>query len=485
MKIFERHYRFPTILLFLSAVILTGCLDGDGESTAANDAQISSVLSVSSVSPADGATGVGTNTKVVAAFDGAVEASTIDTFSFVVGVPGQTSLPGTVVFHEATNTAIFTPADGNDFSSGSNYRATITTGVKDQAGRRLANAFVWDFATGSGADNTAPTVISTKPIDAATGVRRDRTIVATFSEALDPTTMNGDNFYLTDATGTRIAGVVSYMPGTNTAFLNPPDNLAANHEYTVTLTNAVKDTTRAGNSFLGMVWSFTTGAEVIAPVDLGTAGDYVILAMSGISTTGTTAITGDIGVSPAAESYITGFSQSRDSTNQFATSAIVTGKIFAADMAVPTPANLTTAVGDMETAYTDAAGRSNPDESNLGAGNISGMTLTSGLYNWGTGLAINTDVTLSGDSNDVWIFQIAQDLTVGNGVTVTLTGGALPKNVFWQVAESVTLGTTADFKGIILSKTKIEIKTGAVLHGRAMAQTAVTLDANAVTEPAE
>jgi hypothetical protein len=236
------------------------------------------------------------------------------------------------------------------------------------------------------------------------------------------------------------------------------------------------------------IWSFTTSssaAEGPAPVNLGTAGNYVILAKSAISTTGTTDIVGHVAVSPAAETFITGFSQSRDASDEFSTSAIVDGRIYAANMAAPTPSKLTTAIGDMEIAYTDAAGRSTPDHTELGAGDISGMTLEPGLYNWGTGLLVASDVTLSGGANDVWIFQIAQDLTVENGINITLAGGALPKNIFWQVGGSVTLGTTSAFKGIILSKTQIAVNNGAVINGRALAQTAVTLDANAVTQPAD
>jgi len=111
------------------------------------------------------------------------------------------------------------------------------------------------------------------------------------------------------------------------------------------------------------------------------------------------------------------------------------------------------------------------------------MTITPGLYKWGTGVIINTDVTLSGSANDVWVFQIAQDLTVGNGAIITLSGGAQAKNIFWQVAGQTALGTTSQFKGIILSKTLISLNTGAALNGRALAQTSVTLDANAVTAP--
>jgi len=221
-----------------------------------------------------------------------------------------------------------------------------------------------------------------------------------------------------------------------------------------------------------------------APVDLGSAGNFAVLAKSGISTTGTTNITGDIGVSPIAATAITGFGLIMDSSNEFSTSSLVTGRVYAADYAVPTPANMTTAVSDMETAYTDAAGRTLPDFTELGAGNISGKTLVPGLYKWGTGLLIdNTGVTLSGGANDVWIFQIAGTLTVNSGAIVTLSGGAQAKNIFWQVAGQTTLGTTSVFNGNILCQTAIVLNTGATLNGRALAQTAVTLDANAIVKP--
>ena len=221
------------------------------------------------------------------------------------------------------------------------------------------------------------------------------------------------------------------------------------------------------------------------PVGLGTAGNFVILAKTGISTTGTTAITGNIGISPAAATFITGFSLIVDATNTFSTSSLVTGKVYASNYTTPTPANLTTAIGDMETAYTDAAGRT-PTPSgtflNVGAGEIGGQTLVPGLYKWTTGVTISTDVTLSGNANDVWIFQIAGNLSEANGVKVMI-GSAQAKNIFWQVAGQVTIGTTADFKGVILCQTLIALNSGATLEGRALAQTAVTLDANAITDP--
>jgi hypothetical protein len=172
-----------------------------------------------------------------------------------------------------------------------------------------------------------------------------------------------------------------------------------------------------------------------------------------------------------------------DASNQFSTSFLITGKVYAPNYAVPTPSNMTVAVSDMQTAYTNAVGRTLPTATELGAGNIGGMTLAPGLYKWGTGVTIPTDIILSGGANDVWIFQIGQTLTVGNGVHVNLSGGAQAKNIFWQVAGQTTLGTTSVFNGNILCQTAIVLNTGATLNGRALAQTAVTVDASAVIKP--
>ncbi len=220
------------------------------------------------------------------------------------------------------------------------------------------------------------------------------------------------------------------------------------------------------------------------PVNLRTAGNFVILAKSGISTVPSSAIVGDIGVSPIDQTAITAFSLILDPSGVFATSTQVTGKVYAADFADPTPFNLTTAVGDMETAYNDAAGRTNPNFTELGAGEIGGLTLVPGLYKWGTDLLITTDVTLSGSSNDVWIFQIAGGITQANGTSVILAGGAQAKNIYWQCAGIVSIGTSAHFEGIVLAQTSISVGTGASVIGILLAQTAVTLDANAITKPA-
>ena len=218
------------------------------------------------------------------------------------------------------------------------------------------------------------------------------------------------------------------------------------------------------------------------PVNLGTAGDFVILAQSGIATVPPSAVTGNLGVSPAAATFITGFALTADATNAFSLSSQVTGRIYAADQTAPTPSKLTTAVGDMQLAFTDAAGRA-ASVTELGAGSIGGMTLKPGVYKWGTGLLIATDVTLSGGATDVWIFQVAQDLIMSSGAKMVLAGGAVPKNIFWQVAGLVALGTTAHAEGIVLTQTSITLATGASINGRLLAQTAVSLDGSAVVAP--
>jgi hypothetical protein len=223
---------------------------------------------------------------------------------------------------------------------------------------------------------------------------------------------------------------------------------------------------------------YVTGAGPV-PVRLGIAGTFAILSSTGITDVYASAVVGDVGTSP-----ITGAAM-------LLSCGEVTGRVFVVDAAGPLPcattdpAFLTAAVGDMGFAYDDAAGRVGPDFTELGAGEIGGLTLNPGLYKWGTDLLITTDVTLSGGPDDVWIFQVAGKMNQGNATRVTLAGGAQAKNIFWQVAGAVTVGTTAHLEGIVLSKTLIAVNTGASVTGRLFAQTAVTLQMNAVTQPAK
>jgi hypothetical protein len=333
------------------------------------------------------------------------------------------------------------------------------------------------------AGNAAPFVYYTFPADLASGVALNARISATFSEEMDPASIGAGTFTLSQG-ATSIIGTWSYSG--STASFTPGANLIGNTVYTATLTTgafSVSGAPLAG----GLSWSFTTGTTVSAgpaPVLLGVAGNFAILSKSGVDTVPTSMVTGDIGVSPAAATYLTGFSLALDASNRFSTSSQIIGKAYAADYAPPTPAKMTRAVSDMELAYTDAAGRAIPDFVNLGAGNISGLTLVPGLYKWGTGLMMATDVTLQGGPNDVWIFQISGDVTIGPGTKIILAGGALPKNIFWQSYGAVALDTTAHLEGIVLSQTEITLSTGASANGRLLSQTAVTIDKCSIVQPA-
>jgi hypothetical protein len=340
----------------------------------------------------------------------------------------------------------------------------------------LASALACGHTSGS----AAPEVSANSPLDGATNVDVNGIATVTFNEPMEPSTLTAATFTVASG-GTAVSGTVTTAGATATFW--PAAYLATGTKFTATIGAGV---TNLAGVDLGTshTWTFTTGSTVGQgiPVDLGTAGGFVILAKSGIATVPASVITGDLGLSPAAATFITGFSLIADSTNVFSTSAQVTGKAYAADYAAPTPANLTSAIGDMQTAFTSAAGRA-PGVTELGAGNIGGLTLTPNVYKWGTGVLVPTDVTLTGSATDVWVFQIAKDLTFSSGAKVVLAGGAVPQNIFWQVSGLVDLGTTASCQGVVLSQTSITLQTGASVTGRLLAQTAVSVDNSAVALP--
>jgi hypothetical protein len=468
------------LMALLLVAFVAGCGGGNGSPA------VTPAPTVSFIAPANAATGIALNANITATFSEAMNASTITTTTFTLK-QGITPVSGAVTY--VGTTAIFNPA--SNLTASAIYTATVTTGVKDLAGNALAVNKTWSFTTGTTADTTAPTVSSTAPATAAIGIALNANVTATFSEAMDPSTITTTTYTLKQGT-TIVPGAVTYV-GTSATF-NPTSNLAASTIYTATVTTGVKDL--AGNPLaVAKTWSFTTGTTVAAgpkPVVLGTAGNYAILTKTGITTTGTTAVTGDIGTSPAAATYIQGFTLALDGTGCFSTTTpttLVTGKVYAADYntgGCTTPADLTTAVLNMQAAYTDAAGRTatSAATTNVGGGTLSNLTLAPGVYEWGSNVTITTDLTLNGAATDVWIFKVSGTLDIASNKSVIPSGGALAKNIFWQVADVVTIGTGAHFEGIVLGQTAIVMTTGASINGRLLAQSAVTLDATTVTQPA-
>ncbi|KIJ25677.1 hypothetical protein M422DRAFT_273352 [Sphaerobolus stellatus SS14] len=210
-------------------------------------------------------------------------------------------------------------------------------------------------------------------------------------------------------------------------------------------------------------------------IDLGTSGNFVILAKSGITTVPASVITGNIGVSPVAAVAITGFSLILDPSGTFATSTQVVGSVFAADYTSPTPSTLTTAVLAMQAAFTDGNSRTTSAIINVGSGNLTGVTLTPGLYTWAGSVNVVTSLTLSGTATDTWILKIAGGLNVASAQNIILSGGALAKNVFWVVTGAVNVGGSSSFSGVLLAATSVTLVTQSTLNGRILSQTSVAL----------
>ena len=245
----------------------------------------------------------------------------------------------------------------------------------------------------------------------------------------------------------------------------------------------------------------------VSCVNIGTAANYAILTKTGVSTVPASVVTGNIGVSPAAATYLTGWSAIIDPSHTYYTSTqvVTPGKLYAADLVGgTTTTDLGAALIDMGTAYSAAAGMSTaggglpaggPQEcpgvgamsdvnDNAALGGSFALTgLPAGVYTCAVNVTIPGTLTLNGNATDIWVFKITGKLTQSSSVNVLLSGGALAKNVFWQVSDVVSIGTTAVFEGVILAKTNIAIQTGATVNGRLLAQTAVTLDAATITAP--
>lgn len=231
-------------------------------------------------------------------------------------------------------------------------------------------------------------------------------------------------------------------------------------------------------------------------VNLLSSGNFSLLSKTGITNTGShaSAITGNIGSSPITAAAINNVFCSEISGTIYGVDAAYVGSgnqtCFAGNPPLSNKTLIDNAVLDMGTAYADAAGRPalTPD-TNLFAGNLGGQTLAPGLYKWTTDVIIPTNVTFSGNANDIWILQIAGNLNIASGgsvpagIKVLLAGGAQASNIFWQVGggTGATLGTYSTFNGNILSATQVVMQTGAILNGRALAQTLITLDANNIS----
>ena len=451
-----------TALLLL--VFSAGCSDYDKAGT---NSTVTSPTATS-VTPPNAAAGACPNTLVTVTFSKAMNPATIDLTTFTLTGPGSAAVGGMVSYDAPSNTAIFTPT--NNLALNATYTATVTTGAKDMYGNTLASNFVWSFTTGNSVCLAgAPTVVSSAPPNGTTGVCPNAVVVAGFSAAMNPSTINATTFTLAAPGPAPVTGQVSYDSADYAATFTPASNLALDTVYTATVTTGAQDL--LGNPMASdFVWSFTTSTVACqsSSVPLGSAATFEALGGSTVTNTGPTVITGgDLGLSPG--SAVTGFPP-----------GILTppGVMHVTD---PTAAQ---AELDLTTAYLYIAGL--PGGAVL-PGDLSGLTFAPGLYaNSSTVMLAAGNVTLDGggDPNAVFIFQIGSTLTTIGSTHVLLAGGTQAKNVFWQVSSSATLGTNSSFQGTILALQSVSLDTGAALTGRALARNgAVSMDSNAVTAP--
>jgi hypothetical protein len=448
---------------FLLAVALVGCGDADKNANAGKPGDPLTPPTVTSVTPSAGSTLSCPNTAVITAtFSKAMNPATINTTTFTLTL-GGTSVAGAVNYDAATNIATFLPSAS--LAPSTTFTATITTGARDSFGFALEAPFVWTFTTA--APCPPPTVTSVTPPNGATLVCPNTALVtATFSHAMNPTTINTTTFRLTGPGATSVSGAVSYIAATRIATFTPAGTLAPNTLFTATITTGAQDTFGIALA-APFVWTFTTSTVCAPPpagIPLGAACSFGILgATPVVSNTGPTHVTGDVGIWPAAS--ITGFPP-----------GTLTGTQHAADSIAMT------AQGDLTVAYNAAAGAAGGAALTA---DIGGQTLAPGVYKATTTLGITGDLTLAG--NGVYIFQVGSALTTaaGPGMSrVILTGGAVAHDVFWQIGSSATLGTGSTFAGTIMAQASITLGTGATLNGRALARTgAVTLDSNPVNVP--
>ena len=457
------------ILAFLLAVAVIGC--GDPDKNAGKPGDPLTPPTVTFVTPADGSTLVCPNVAVVTAtFSKAMNPATLTTSTFTLAGPGGTSIAGSVSYDAATNIATFTPTTA--LAPSTTFTATVNTGAKDTFGLALTANKVWTFTTA--APCPPPTVTAVTPPNGSTLICPNTALItATFSHAMNPTTINTTTFRLTGPGATSVSGTVSYVAATRIATFTPTATLAVSTTFTATITTGAQDTFGIALA-APFVWTFTTSAACAPPpvaLPLGAACSFGILAGSTVTNTGPSNVTGDVGV--WAGTAITGFPP-----------GTLTGTRHSADSIAMT------AQGDLTIAYNAAAGA--PGAVPIPA-DIGGLTRPPGVYKATSTLAITGDLTLDGSTNPngVWIFQVGTALTTAAGSAsapasrVILIGGAQAHNVFWQIGSSATLGTFSLFQGTIMANVSITLTTGATLNGRALARTgAVTLDSNPVNVPA-
>lgn len=484
-----------------TATVTTGAQDTNGTPLTANYTWAFVTGSTSDITrptvtqqvPAQDAVAA-TNTQLIATFSEEMTPSSLNAASFTLKTTtDNTPVLGTVSYAVGARTATFIPTNPAPLPNNTSFTATISTAAIDLAGNAMLAPKVWSFTTAQALDTTAPTVTLVNPAEDSTGVCINKTVNATFSEPMAPSSLTNSTLTLAPSSGlnTPVAAVITYDAQTRIASINPSANLTASTAYTATVlggTQGAKDL--AGNALQAdKVWRFTTGAsECQSPVALGSASNFAILASAAITNIPTSLITGDVGLTPDTGANITGFSAPL-------TCPEVVGRIYAVDSSGPACALidavlLSNAKTDALAAFTNATGAARGTPIAIST-NLEGLTFYPGLYQSLTTIDLSAGGILTldaqGDPNAVFVIRSATAINALSTSQVVLSGGAKASNVFWSAGSAITLGVNSVMKGSLLASTAITLQTGAQLEGRALNQgaaaAAITCDACTITVP--
>lgn len=443
--------KVSTVLLVVMFFLSCG---GVGNTPVSTSVSTSGGPAVSMVVPQSG--GIATNSEIAVLFSQPMNPASINSGTFLIA-----GLTGTVVYDATNMIGAFRPSQG--FAPNTAYKASIGVGATDMNGTPLAAPFDFSFTTIATSDTSTPQVVAVNLVAGASCVPQNQKAAVTFYQQMDSLTINPSTIYLV-AANAAVAATVTYDVVHQQATLTPSANLAANTAYWIVITGGANDMSEKpiGPS----QQTFTTGpcaAGETQPVALcPSMGNFSVLAGTTVTNTGSTTVSGDVGVCPGTA--VTGFPPGTTG-----------GTIHIADGVA------SLAQADLTAGYIDAAGRAGGTSE---AGDLVGKTLTAGVYTSTSSLANSGDLTLDaqGNPNAVFIFQISSTLITGSGSHVILANGALACNVFWQVGSSATLGTNSTFAGNIMALTSITITTGVTLDGRALARNgAVTLDSDVIS----
>ncbi len=399
-----------------------------------------------------------------------------------------------------------------------------------------AGSIAQDASTIDSSETKTPTILATNPSDGEMNVNQNSVIEITFSNEMDAASINSntlllhatyadtlneefgemqhqqisDNYtseyseknreYTTDA----VKGTISYS--NKTAVFTPDGQLKKGAQYTFTVTNGVKNSENIALEN-DKKWSFTTtgapdltysdkksdkkndrssmeesenrSVKATSPnkkkaVDLGKAGEFVILAKKDVNNESGSKITGHVGEGSEAEKNKGDKDTPKQNNDQKSDQSDMTSS-----------PNVTEAIDVLESTFSNVS----MHESDVEVTNHNTKSfhhdpaLKPGVHVWDSSIDITSDVTLSGDEDDVWIFKTGDDLTVSENTVITLADGAQADNIYWYVEGEASIGKNAEFEGIVLSMDEITLEEGAIVNGRMFSQSSITLDDNTITEP--